>query len=76
MKLSCKNMIAPDAFVEELIGAQEEAKQIRKILHELPDRIKKFSCGGYLGSYRSRQSVSFIIKPIIGLVLPTTEQEK
>ena len=30
-----QNMIAPDAFVEELIGAQEEAKQIRKILHEL-----------------------------------------
>ena len=36
-----QNMIAPDAFVEELIGAQEEAKQIRKILHELPDPYKE-----------------------------------
>ena len=36
-----QNMIAPDAFVEELIGAQEEAKQIRKILHELPVPYKE-----------------------------------
>ena len=27
--------------IEELIGAQEEAKQIRKILHELPDPYKE-----------------------------------
>ena len=36
-----QNMVAPDAFVEELLGAQEEAKQIQKILHELPDPYKE-----------------------------------
>lgn len=36
-----QNMIAPDTFVEELVGVQEEAKQIRKILHELSDPYKE-----------------------------------
>ena len=36
-----QNMIAPDTFVEELIGVREEAKQIRKILHELSDPYKE-----------------------------------
>lgn len=35
------NMAAPDVFVEDGIGIQEETQQIWKILHELPDPYKE-----------------------------------
>ena len=31
----------PDAFVEEQIGTQDEARQIRKVLHTMPDPYKE-----------------------------------
>ena len=36
-----QNIVAPDAFIEDWIGMQEEAQQIRRILHELADPYKE-----------------------------------
>lgn len=36
-----QNMVSTDALIEERIGVQEEAQQIRKILHELSDPYKE-----------------------------------
>ena len=34
-------MVDPDAFIEEQVGKHEEARQIRKVLHNLPDPYKE-----------------------------------
>lgn len=36
-----QNIVAPDAFIEDWIGMQEEVQQIRRILHELADPYKE-----------------------------------
>ena len=36
-----QNIIAPGAFVEEQLETQEEAQEIRKILHTMPDPYKE-----------------------------------
>ena len=35
------DLVDPDAFIEEQIGKHEEARQIRKVLHNLPDPYKE-----------------------------------
>ena len=36
-----QNIVDPNAFIEEQIGVQDEAQQIRKILHTIPDPYKE-----------------------------------
>ena len=35
------DLVDPDAFIEEQIGKQENSRQIRKVLHNLPDPYKE-----------------------------------
>lgn len=35
------DLIDPDAFIEEQVGKHEEARQIRKVFHNLPDPYKE-----------------------------------
>lgn len=35
------DLVDPDAFIEEQVGKHEEARQIRKVLHNLPDPYKE-----------------------------------
>ena len=35
------DLVDPDAFIEEQIGKQENTRQIRKVLHNLPDPYKE-----------------------------------
>ena len=35
------DLVDPDAFIEEQIGKHEEVRQIRKVLHNLPDPYKE-----------------------------------
>lgn len=36
-----QSIVDPSAFIEEQIGRQDEAQQIRKILHTMPDPYKE-----------------------------------
>jgi RNA polymerase sigma-70 factor (ECF subfamily) len=36
-----QNIVDPDAFIDEQIGKQEEAQQIREILHTMSDPYKE-----------------------------------
>ena len=46
-----QNIANPNDFIDEQVNTQEEAAQLRKILHSISEHIRKFSCGVSLENY-------------------------